>query len=383
MIVKSALIGAGFIGPSHVEAVRRLGFAEFKSLLDYSTEEAKKKAEILKIPHAASNLEEILKDPEITVVHICTPNNLHFNMALACINAGKHVICEKPLGLDSRQTSTLVTAAKKMDRINAVNFNYRFYPLVNEVKARMAKGELGTPHLIHGSYLQDWLLYETDYNWRVEPEIGGNLRAVGDIGSHWFDLVQFITGIKIKEVFADMATFLPIRKKPAKAQETFKGKEKAKKAALDIKIKTEDYASILLKFENGARGVLTVSQMSPGRKNRLWFEIDCSKKSVSWDQEDPERLWLGSREEANQLMMRDPSILSKTSRTYAHYPGGHPEGYADALKNFMEAVYGAVIKSEKMPAAPDFPTFEDGHRAIIICEATMKSFQEKRWIRIG
>ncbi len=248
----------------------------------------------------------------------------------------------------------------------------------------VGKGELGEIYLVHGHYLQDWLYYNTDYNWRLETEISGASRAVADIGSHWCDLVQFITGLKIKSVFADLITIHQTRKKSKKVVETFKGKEEAAAQEYEeMPIKTEDAGVVMLQFDNGARGVFTVSQVSAGRKNREWFEIDGSKKAMAWDQEEPNQLWVGYRERPNEIIIKDPSLLDETARKYAHYPGGHPEGYPDGPKNLFMNVYN-FIRAGKDPRKdqPDFPTFADGHWENKIIEAVLKSNEAKKWVEI-
>ena len=252
----------------------------------------------------------MLADPEIKVVHLATPNYLHFAQAKAALEAGKHVVCEKPLAMNQRESAVLVKLAAETKLVNAINFNLRFYPLMHQARDMVQSGEIGNIFVMQGSYLQDWLLYETDWNWRLEPGLGGILRAVADIGSHWLDLLTFISGLKIEEVFADFKTFLPTRKKPSKPVETYTGKILKPEDYIDQPIHTEDYATILLHYENGARGVVTVSQVSAGRKNRLFFEISASKQSLAWDSEHPNDMWIGKRDTYNGVLMKDPSLLS-------------------------------------------------------------------------
>ncbi|MBP1694200.1 MAG: Oxidoreductase domain protein [Chloroflexi bacterium] len=378
--IKVGIAGTGFIGPAHLEGLRRnnievIGLAE----LDGPT--ALKKARELGIPKAYPSFEVMIADPEIRVVHLATPNNLHFPHTKAALLAGKHVVCEKPLAMTSAESGELVRLAKQTGLVNAVNFNIRFYPINHQAHVMVQKGELGDIFTIHGSYLQDWLLYPTDWNWRLEPGLGGSLRAVGDIGSHWLDLTTFITGLKVSEVFADFKTFYPIRKKPKKALETFTGKLLTAEDYTDQPIHTEDYATILLHYENGSRGVLTVSQLASGRKNRLAYEINGSKSSLWFDSERPNELWIGHRERPNELLLKDPSLLAPEARAIASYPGGHNEGFPDTFKQLSAKVY-AYIRKGDFTAKPDFPTFEDGHYELLLGEAIERSAKEGRWVSL-
>ena len=372
--------GTGFIGPAHIEAIRRNGIRVL-GLAEETIEKAQQKAEELNIPRFYGSLEEMLIDPDIDVIHLATPNYLHHPHAKAALTAGKHVICEKPLATKSAESSELVKLAAKKNLVNAVNFTIRMYPLSQQAHSMVQNGDLGDLFILQGSYLQDWLLYPTDWNWRLEPDLGGNLRAVGDIGSHWLDLMTFITGLKIEEVYADFKTVHPIRKKPAKPIETFTGKLLTPDDYIDQPIRTEDYASILLHFENGVVGVLTVSQVSSGRKNRLFYEINGSKSSLSWDSERPNELWVGHRTEPNQVIMKDPSLLSTEAQTVASYPGGHNEGFPDTFKQLYTKVYNYIFAGD-YTKKPDFPTFADGHYEMQLCEAIERSAKEGKWIKV-
>jgi predicted dehydrogenase len=374
------VIGTGFIGPAHIEGLRRLGL-DVKGLADVSAERARVRAGGLRLRKAYASYEEMLADPEISVVHIATPNHLHFAHSQAALQAGKHVVCEKPLAMNAGESATLAALAKAMGRVAAVNFNLRFYPMNHQAKAIVQSGGLGDVFICQGSYLQDWLLYPTDWNWRLDPALGGPMRAVADIGSHWLDLVSFITGLKIESVFADFATFLPIRKQPKQAGATFTGKDGASADSVERKIETEDYATILLKFKGGARGSVTVSQVSAGRKNRLFYEISGSKSAVAWDGEHPNDLWIGHRDRPNEMLLKDPSLMDASARQFASYPGGHAEGYPDTFKQLYAAVY-RYIQNGDFAAVPDFPTFEDGHDEMLLGEAIFKSAKTRRWVKV-
>lgn len=378
---KVGVIGVGFIGPAHMEGIRRIGF-DVVAIAEATQESAEQAAERLLVPKAYGDWKDLIADPEIDVVHIASPNFLHYEHAKAALEAGKHVVCEKPLAMTSEESGELVRIAKDKQLVNAVNFNIRFYPLVHEAKARIENGELGAKlYIIQGSYLQDWLLLDTDWNWRLEPELGGELRAVADIGSHWMDLVTFITGTRIQSVFADFKTFIPIRRKPKKKIDTFGGKLEVDLEYEEKPIHTEDYAAVLIKFENGVRGVMTVSQVSSGRKNRLFFEINGSKSSLIWDSEIPNQLLIGHRPEPNQLLIKDPSLMSPSAQWTASYPGGHTEGFPDTFKQLQTAVY-KYISAEDFSVKPDFPTFVDGHNTILVDEAILKSAKENCWVDI-
>ena len=383
--IKAGLIGAGFIGPVHVEAVRRLGFVDAIALAEANQDLAERKAKQLNIPKAYGDYRDLLKNEEVEVVHNCTPNFMHFEVAKASIEAGKHVISEKPLAMTSEESAKLVELADEANVINAIDFSYRYYPLVQQAKVMVNKGELGDIYAVHGSYLQDWLLFDIDYNWRVEPNLGGESRAVADIGTHWCDTIHFVTGLKIVEVMADLKTVIPIRKKPKKPSETFTGKELQPSIDFEKKqITTEDYGSILFTLENDAKGVFTVSQVSAGRKNRLYFEVDGSKLAVAWNQEKPNQLWIGKRDTPNQLLMKDPSLLHPEAKPFADYPGGHPEAYPDALKMFMRIVYSSIANKKKglRIDTDNFPTFADGHCEMLLVDAVLKSHKTRMWTKV-
>jgi predicted dehydrogenase len=269
--------------------------------------------------------------------------------------------------------------------VHAVNFNIRFYPLCQQTRAMVRAGELGRLYQIHGSYLQDWLLRETDWNWRLEPELGGELRAVADIGSHWLDLLTYVAGQPVTRVAADFATFLPVRRRPTRPVETFAGTELRPAEYEERPIRTEDYAGVLLRFRDGARGVMTDSQVSPGHKNRLVFELDGSEAAAAWNSERPEELWIGRRERASELLLRDPALLAPEARATTAFPGGHAEGFPDTFKALFRAVYravAAVADGHPPPGTPDYPTFADGLRALRLGEAILRSARDGRWVDV-
>jgi predicted dehydrogenase len=361
---KAGVVGTGFIGVVHVEALRRLGI-EVLGVVGSSRERAAERAAAEGLPAPYDSYEAMLADARIDVVHLTSPNNVHFEQAMAALNAGKHVVCEKPLAMDSGQTAQLLAAAQRSGLVHCVNFNIRCYPQVQEARERVD----GDARLVSGHYLQDWLLLDTDWNWRLEPEVGGRLRAVGDIGSHWLDLVQYVTGRRIESVMADLTTMIPVRRQPTGPVQTFSSGDGG--PTVDRSMETEDTAGILLRFEGGARGVVTVSQVSAGRKNSCSFEVDGSRQAVAWDSERPEELWIGHRDRPNELLLRERG----------DYPSGHAQGFPDTFKALYRSVYTAVAAGGP-PAEPDYPTFADGHEAALLGDAIARSAAEGRWATI-
>ncbi|HSJ66929.1 MAG TPA: Gfo/Idh/MocA family oxidoreductase [Anditalea sp.] len=378
--IKVAIVGTGFIGPAHIEAIRRIPNVEVDALCEVTLELAKEKAILLGIPNAYT-FEEMLKQEEIDVVHICTPNFLHFPQAKAVLEAGKHVICEKPLATKIEEAEELVKLAKEKGLVNAVHFNLRYYPMVRQMKTLREKGELGDIYTVMGSYLQDWLFLQTDYNWRLEPDKSGDSRAIADIGSHLLDITEYVTGLQISEVMADFSTVHKTRLKPKKAIETFTGKMLEASDYEEVQINTEDHASVLLRFTNGQKGSVTVSQISAGRKNRLNIEISGSKANLEWNSERPNELWIGKRETANAQLMKDPSLFHPEAASIISFPGGHNEGFPDTSKQMFKEVYQS-IKEGKMPESPLFPTFADGLRELLICERIVDSHRKQAWVKI-
>ena len=376
--LRAAVIGAGFVGRAHIEALRRLAIP-VQGVLGSSFARTQDACHALGIARAYQSMEELASDSSVDVVHICTPNHLHFPETRSALTAGKHVMCEKPLAMNTKETAALVELARQQGRVGAVTYNLRYYPLCQEAHALVKQGAIGEPRLAHGTYLQDWLLYPTDWNWRLDPELGGAMRAVADIGTHWLDLICWITGQNLKELCADLATVIPVRQVPTEPVETFKKVENA--ATKPVHMTTEDYGSILLHFEGGMHGVMTVSQVSAGRKNRMWFEIDGSEGSLAWDEEEPNLLWLGSRKEANRFLIKDPSLMTPAARGYAAYPAGHAEGYPDTFVQFFKDLY-AYVGAGDWKAPRSFPTFETGHYEVMLCELIAESARERRWVEV-
>jgi predicted dehydrogenase len=379
MELHAAIVGPGFVGRAHLEALRRLAIP-VQGILASTPERSKAASEALHLPRAYNSLDEIAADASVQAVHLCTPNNLHFQDASKLLRAGKHVLCEKPLALDSRESAALVALLQDTGLVGAVTYNLRYYPLCHEARALIGKGAIGQVKLIHGSFLQDWLLFPTDWNWRLEAKLGGELRAVSDIGTHWLDLATWITNTRVSALCADLATVLPTRRRPKGRVETF---QKAGTAETEeVMISTDDYGSVLLHFENEAHGVMTVSQVSPGRKTRLWFEIDGTEGSLSFDSESPNQLWIGRRDRACEVLPKDPALQTEESRGYAAYPGGHPEGYPDTFVQMFKDVYGYIAAGD-FRAPRTFPTFETGHEELVLCEAIAESAQNRAWVSVG
>ncbi|EON77918.1 Myo-inositol 2-dehydrogenase [Lunatimonas lonarensis] len=378
--IKVAVVGTGFIGPAHIEALRRIPNIEVSTLCEVTQELAEQKAALLGI-EKAQLFDDMLKDQEIKAVHICTPNFLHYAQSKAVLEAGKHVICEKPLATKIEEAEELVALAKKSGLVNAVHFNLRYYPMVRQMKTMRESGELGEIYSIMGSYLQDWLFLQTDYNWRLEPDKSGDSRAIADIGSHLLDLTEYVTGLKVTEVMADFSTVHKTRLKPLKAIETYSGKMLQASDYEEVPINTEDHATVMLRFDNGNKGSVTVSQVNAGRKNRLNIEIAGSKANFEFCSERPNELWIGKRETANQHLMKDPSLFTPEAAKLISFPGGHNEGFPDTSKQMFREVY-AAIEAGKQPENPTFPTFEDGYRELLICERIIESHRKQAWIKI-
>jgi predicted dehydrogenase len=353
-VTNAAIVGTGFMGRVHVDALRRLG-VHVVGVVGSSRERAAK----ARLAPAFDSFEAMLADRRVDVVHITTPNHLHHAQAKAALEAGKHVVCEKPLAMSSDESADLLETAQRSGLVHAVNHNLRFYPLVQHLQAVATGGGLGDVRLISGHYLQDWLMREGDWNWRVDRSLGGALRAVGDIGSHWMDMTQFVTGLKITALMADLARFIESRD--------------------SRDVQTEDAATILLHYEGGAHGAVTVSQVSPGRKNQLAFEIDGSTSSAAWSSESPDELWIGHGDRANELLPRDPNLLSDEGRAASFVPGGHIEGYADTFRALYSAVYAAV---EAGRPGTNYPTFADGHDMMLVMDAVTRSAGEGRWAHV-
>lgn len=366
------LVGPGFIAAHHLDAVRRLGHVDILGIAGSSLDSARKRARELGVDRAYADYRELIDDPAIQVVHNTTPNHLHREVSLAALRAGKHVVSDKPLAGSAQEARELYDAAREAGVAHVVTFNYRGYPLVQQARAMIAKGKIGPTVFVHGCYLQDWLTDERAYSWRLDPKRGGASSALGDIGSHWCDLAEHVTGARIVAVLADLHTAVPTREAPAASAKAFSGA--TKKAARRVKITSEDLASVLLRFDNGARGCVTVGQVLPGHKNDLRLEVSGRLASVAWRQEQPNDLWIGHHAKANTTLTRDPALLDPAARGYAHLPAGHPEAWADAFRNLVADAYAWIGRGGTPDARPvALPTFADGYRNTLVINAMLKS----------
>lgn len=379
--LSAVVVGTGFIGPVHIEALRRAG-VRVAGIVGSTAEKSREAAARLDLPRGYASLDEVLADKEVDSVHLTTPNRFHFEQAAAALRAGKHVLCEKPLAMNSQETAELVRIAAESGRAAGVCYNVRYYPLCLEAADRVRRGEVGELFHVAGSYVQDWLFHPTDFNWRVLAEEGGELRAVADIGTHWLDLIQFVTGREIEAVCADLQTVYPERQRPKGGVETFSSKLSKSVETEPVAVTTDDYGCLMLRFQGGGRGVVWVSQTVAGRKNCLRFELAGSKRSLAWESERPNELWIGSRDSANETLIRDPALLGAYARAHADYPGGHNEGFPDSFKQLFRSFYGYVAAGDFAAPCP-FPTFVDGHREVVLCEAVLKSHRERRWVEVS
>ena len=376
--IGAAVIGTGFIGTVHVEALRRIG-VQVRGVLGSTPERGAERAASLGVGRAYTALDDLLDDPSVDVVHVTSPNDLHLPQAMAVLAAGRHVVCEKPLAMSAAESRQLVELAARTGLVNAANFNIRYYPLNQHAHEVVGSGGLGDVRLVTGRYFQDWLLLDSDWNWRLQPERGGALRAVGDIGSHWLDLMAFVTGQRVTAVMAELATFLEQRREPTSPVETYSTDVATETVARAIA--TEDAATILLRFENGARGSVSISQISAGRKNSLQYEIDGSESSVAWDSEQPDQIWFGHRDRANEILLKNPALMGEAGRAAAALPGGHVEGFADTFAAHFRAVY-ADVAAGGPSARPGYPTFADGHDEMLVNDAIAESARIGRWVDV-
>jgi predicted dehydrogenase len=370
------LVGPGFVGAHHVDAVRRLGFVDVVAVAASSLDSARRKADALGVDRAYGSYEALAADPDVHVVHITTPNYLHRPVILSALAHRKHVISDKPLAMNASEARALCEAAAAAGVVHAVTFNYRGNPLVQQARELVAAGDIGDLHYIHGAYLQDWLLQDTDFSWRLEPEKGGASSAIGDIGSHWCDLVQHVAGRPIVEVFADLTTVVPTRYRPATSVQAFARSADADREAFAVR--SEDLATVLLRFSRGTKGCLSVGQVCAGHKNDLWFELNGRTGSLRWTQERQNELWIGRRQAANAVLPKDPGLLLPGAARYAHLPGGHQEAWADAFCNVLRDIYTFIEEGHHPadPKPPAFATFDDGYRAACVVDAILDSHRQ-------
>jgi predicted dehydrogenase len=373
--LKAGVVGTGFIGVVHVDALRRLG-VEVTGVVGSTPERAAAK----RVAPVYESYEALLADERVDVVHLTTPNHLHYPQVKQALAAGKHVVCEKPLATTAEESAELVELAEASGLVHCTNFNIRFYPMNQEARARIHTGEVGQIWNVHGGYLQDWLATPTDWNWRLEPDKAGELRAVGDIGSHWLDLTQWLVGSRVVELVADLATAIPVRQRPKGEVETFASAADVERE--DAEMSTEDLAHVLLAYENGARGSMVISQVATGRKNAPHYEVDGSRGALAWHGERHEELWIGHRDAPNEALLRNPALLSADAARWTHLPVAHAEGFASTFRELYRAVYADVARGGPSPE-PDYPTFRDGHLENVLGDAIALSHRERRWVEVN
>lgn len=374
----AAVIGTGFIGTVHIQALRRLG-VRVKGVLGSSPKRGAARAAEIGVPHAYATLDDLLADAAVDVVHVTSPNHAHYGQVKAILGAGKHVICEKPLAMTSAESAEMVAIAKASGKVAAVCYNIRFYPLNQQAHGMVQAGDLGAIRFVTGHYHQDWLAKPTDWNWRLESDMGGALRSVGDIGTHWIDLTSFVTGLRAVSVMAELATFVPERQKPTGPVETF---STAAGATQTTAIDTDDAAMIVIRYEGGARGVMSTSQINMGRKNSLQWDVAGASASLAWDSETPDHLFIGHRDAPNQTLMRDFTLMNTAGTAAASLPPGHVEGFADSFFNFFRAVYADVDAGGRRPGST-WASFDDGHYEMRFCDAVLRSAREGRWVDLN
>jgi predicted dehydrogenase len=345
-LLRAAVIGVGFVGSAHVEAIRRTGLAEVVSVAAGTPQSAATAAEQLHVPHAAGSLEDLLSNETIDVIHNCTPNALHAQVASAALSSNKHLVTEKPLAVSTRESRMLCALAADAKVVSAVCHNYRHFAMVQEARRLVAKGAIGRVHLVHGSYLQDWLSSADVRNWRLDRAAAGPSLAFADIGTHWCDLVCHVLGDSVAAVTARTGSLHDRQ--------------------------GDDHVGALLELRRGAFAVVTASQVSPGRKNRLWFQIDGEEGSVAWDQERPDELWIGRSGKPNEEVRKDPAFLHETVTSLAHFPSGHVEGWNTSFKNLFLSVYRTILGAARAEDAR-FATIPEAHEHMMLIEAVLES----------
>ena len=381
--LRVGVLGTGFIGRIHARSARLAG-ATVVGAAASSPDRAEAAARELGAERGFASAEELIACQRIDVVHVCTPNHLHVPLARAALQAGKHVICEKPVALGSADAVELLAARDRAARVVTVPFTYRYYPTVREARARIRSGAIGGLRLLHGGYLQDWLLAPTDDNWRVDVGLGGASRAFADIGSHWCDLIEFVSGHRISAVTAAALVANPERRRST-GHSFDRGGERGVDRDEDRgtddafrPVETEDIATVLFETDHGAAGSVVVSQVSAGRKNLLWFEISGTTESVGFDQERPESLWVGRRA-GTAAVPRDFDTLSSEAAAYVTLPGGHPQGFHDCFEAFVAEAYRAIVEGD---APEGLPMLEDGVRGLRITEAVLQSTRSRGWVEV-
>jgi predicted dehydrogenase len=378
--IRTAVIGTGFMGRVHLEALRRTEYVDVAAIASRDLKAAQALGAGFGVEGAVDDYRKVLQDPTIDAVHICTPNATHHPIAKEALLAGKHVLCEKPLSTSVAEAQELVTLAAERKLRNCVCHNLRYYPMVQQMRRMIEAGDIGQVLIVQGTYSQDWMLYQTDWNWRADSKLGGPLRVMADIGSHWLDMAEHITGHRVESLCADLQTFHPTRSRPKGKVETFAGKLSTAEDVDEIQVDTEDFGAVLFRLGTTARGSMTASQVSAGRKNRLSIEVYGTQSSVAWDQERPDELWIGQRNSPNQSIIKDPMLLNDLASSYADLPGGHSEGYDDTFKQVFRRFYASILQPQ---AAPEYPTMTDGLRQMNLLEAVRNSHQGHAWTEVS
>jgi len=376
--IRTAIVGTGFMGRVHLEAVRRTEGVEVAAIVGRTEDAAQRLGAGFGVPLMKADYREVLRDRTIDAVHVCTPNAQHYSMTKDALETGKHVLCEKPITTAVREAEELVSLAAKQGLRNCVCHNLRYYPMVQQMRQLREAGELGEILVVQGTYSQDWLLYDTDWNWRADSKVSGPSRCMADIGSHWFDLAEHLTGLRVTSLCADLQTFHRTRKRPKHSVETFANKLMGPEDYIETPVDTEDFGAVIFRMGTRTRGCMSASQVSAGRKNGFRMEIYGSRSSVAWNQERPDELWVGHRDSGNALFVKDPSLLLPGARGFADLPGGHSEGYDDTFKQVFRRFYASIGSS----GTAEYPQFVDGLRQLKILDAVLESYRARKWVDV-
>jgi len=376
--IRTAIVGTGFMGRVHLEAVRRTEGVEVAAIVGRTEDAAQRLGAGFGVPLMKADYREVLRDRTIDAVHVCTPNAQHYSMTKDALETGKHVLCEKPITTAVREAEELVSLAAKQGLRNCVCHNLRYYPMVQQMRQLREAGELGEILVVQGTYSQDWLLYDTDWNWRADSKVSGPSRCMADIGSHWFDLAEHLTGLRVTSLCADLQAFHRTRKRPKHSVETFANKLMGPEDYIETPVDTEDFGAVIFRMGTRTRGCMSASQVSAGRKNGFRMEIYGSRSSVAWNQERPDELWVGHRDSGNALFVKDPSLLLPGARGFADLPGGHSEGYDDTFKQVFRRFYASIGSS----GTAEYPQFVDGLRQLKILDAVLESQRTREWVDV-
>lgn len=363
--LKAAVVGMGFIGAAHVEALRRIPYVDVVAIA--TTTGAKEKAEELGVPMGFADYREMMDVCRPDCVHVCTPNSLHMEVAMAAIERGIHVVCEKPMAGNAEEAQKMVDAIRRTGLVGALNFHNRFYPAPYRMRRMINAGELGQIYHVQGGYLQDWLQYKTDFHRKIMAAQCGRTRVTADLGSHWIDLAEYVTDQKVNEVFAEFKTVHP--KRTCTTAEGLR----------EVDIDTEDFSCILLRFDGGAIGMASFSALFSGKKNQTVLQVAGTEGSLEWDNEKVNDLVIGHRNGPNGLLTKDPSLVDEETAGIISYPGGHAEGFPDAFKQNFTAIYRAIRGETNVGP---FATFADGLHVMKICDALYESAHSGKWISI-